>query len=414
MAFLASCSGSQGLSAYDDVYYSPKDDEPIAVDSDYDYVDIDDREPEVDYKRNEPVEDDYYDSDRSRSAYSEEEGRTVVNNYYGRNYEDDDYYYSSRYRRFNRWGSGFDYYDPYYAYSNWNSYDSYFWRPLPYRPYYHRPGWGFSWNNHFGWTMGFSAGWGNYYPYGGYTTYNPWSYYGNVYCPPYSAGGYYGNDFYYNSAPVYSGQYNSLSSYSSSSSTNLGSYTRSQVFEGMKPGEAQYAPVDVKPVMSPNSEAKPNPSSPVKPDTRPVNPEAKPTDVRPSEKPGVIAPQDRPNGTRPVDKPEDFRPGIESKPRPDGPSTKPAAKPEPREYYSPTEDSKPSDGGSPIFRKQRDSQRTQPNLTPAPKKRNRSYTPSPSRTQSRSTNVRGSSPSRNSGIRPSSSGAKKSSPSKRR
>jgi hypothetical protein len=216
LALLASCSGSQDLSSYDDVYYTPSDEVYASVDEEY--IDSDVAEVSSD--------EDYYDPDY-REEY--ESNRRVVDNY-----SYDDYYYSNRMRRFRtNVYYGFNYYDPFFSYNSWNSYDPYFWSPRPWTPYTYSPGWNIGWNSFGGWNAGFNYGWGGYgafnpyYPFSGFG-YNPWGgYYGNAYCPPYG-NGFAFNDVTYGGTPIYRGQFNSLGSMTSSTSTGLGRYTKSQ------------------------------------------------------------------------------------------------------------------------------------------------------------------------------------------
>lgn len=99
----------------------------------------------------------------SQESYVDENGRTVVNNYYGDVYEDDGGYYSTRIQRFHRPFGGFGYYSPAYC----GFYNDPFWNP----------GWniGFGWSTGFGPSWGIGYGWGIGMPYGYYDPFfNPW------------------------------------------------------------------------------------------------------------------------------------------------------------------------------------------------------------------------------------------------
>ncbi len=295
VVLLASCSGTQQTTAYDDIYYNPK--EVIDVSSTA-YVDIDERETAGstdEYPKGRAIEE-YYDPDQKNSGYDPD----LNYDDYRERYNQDEYYYSSRFRRFHQPYYSFGYYDPFYSNSNWYSYDPYFWSPRVVRPYYYSPGWGFNWNSQFGWTASYTSGWYNMYPFSGYYGvyggygYNPYSYYGNSFCPQYGNGfGY--NDYYYNSTPIFNGQYNSLNSYSSSSSTRLGKM--------LPPNEPMY---EIQYYSRQDRDARPQ-DRPEFDYARPAD-TSRPVETRPSE---LERPADRPfENTRPR---EDYRP-IENRP----------------------------------------------------------------------------------------------------
>ncbi len=351
IVLLASCSGSQSMSSYDDIYYSPKDEvaasnetyvEVASNETYVEYVDIDDRE-EVsavdDYPKGREIEE-YYDPEQVNSGYDS----SLDYDDYRERYNEDEYHYSSRFRRFQQPAYGFGYYDPFYSNSNWYSYDPYFWSPQVVRPYYYSPGWGFNWNSQFGWTASYSSGWYNPYGYGGFNGgygaygYNPYSYYGNSYCPQYGAGGYGNNDFYYNATPIYRGQYNSLGSYSSSSSTQLG-----KMLPPTKPmydlPETSRPATNYQPASRPDQDYMRPTDSSRPATTRPA--ETRPADARPA--------QDRPSEmNRPVERPRDTtKPREDYRPRetqPSRPQTRPTQTP--RQNRSVTPPSNNRGGGS--------------------------------------------------------------------
>lgn len=281
IAMLSSCTGTQYMSEYDDVYYSPGDEYLWAANT-TSAVD--------DYPKGQAVEEEYYDPEyRSSQDYRDDSYRPSSR------YEDDDYYYSSRFRRFHRPQYSFGYYDSFYSNNYWRSYDPHFWQPRPIRPYFYTPGWGFTWNNQFGWATGYTYGHYDPYPFGfgygyGYSpmAYNPYGYYfGNPYCPSYSAGGFANNDFYNNTTPVYGGQYNSMNAYSSSSRPGIGWNTREQ----SSPAEGGVNGNTVRPATDENRDARP--ASDSNSNQRPVYEE------RPRESTPVYEERPRENRERP-------------------------------------------------------------------------------------------------------------------
>ncbi len=110
-------------------------------------------------------------------SYTDENGKTVINNYYGDVYEDDGGYYSTRIQRFHRPFVGFGYYSPAYC----GFYNDPFWSPGWSIGFGYSYGWGASWN------MGFNYGW--YDPF-----YSPW--YDPWYNPWYGYGGWGGYNAY--------------------------------------------------------------------------------------------------------------------------------------------------------------------------------------------------------------------------
>ena len=314
IALLASCSGTQQTTAYSDIYYSPND---AAVTNNNTYVEERDQVSDSeDYPKGREIEE-YYDPNQKNVGYDSD----MDYDDYRQRYNEDEYHYSSRFRRFHQPSYSFGYYDPFYSNSNWYSYDPYFWSPRIVRPYYYSPGWGFGWNNQFGWTASYTSGWYNAYPFSGYYGgfggygYNPYSYYGSSYCPPYY--GYGNNDYYYNSTPIYNGQYNSLGSYSSSSSTHLG-----KMLPPNKPmyeiQEYSRPAIDDRPYVRPDREyVRPSDSSRPVDNSRPA--ETRPSQLeRPANKPiqntrprDDFKPRDtRPQQTRPIEKPRQNRSSI--------------------------------------------------------------------------------------------------------
>ena len=164
----------------------------------------------------------------------DEDGRTIINNYY---YDTDDYYdyaYTSQIRRFNH-PVGWSYYDPYYTNLYWYDYNPYSWGVSLYTTYswwtpgFYGPcasiGFNYGWNNWYGCTNSFYGGcfggYGGYY--GGYYGGFGGGFYGgfgggfggynhgyqNGYWDGYYAGLYNGsfNPYYYNSYDPYSYYY---------------------------------------------------------------------------------------------------------------------------------------------------------------------------------------------------------------
>ncbi|NND94983.1 MAG: hypothetical protein HKN45_08960 [Flavobacteriales bacterium] len=323
-SLLYSCSGSQNLSSYDDIYYTPSDDLLVVVDDEY--IDIDER----DYSDGTQTrqEEEYYDPDFRENESNRNE--TIVNNYY-----QDDFYHSNRLRRFNsNLYMGFNYYDPFFSYNRWNTYDPFFWRPRPLSPFAYRPGWGFGWNSTFGWTASLGWGYGAFNPYGGFGFnpyggfgYNPWGYYGNVYCPPFATGFAY-NDFYAVGPTYYRGQYNQLGSLTSSSSSTLGRGDRDKALElsnnSIKPYNSASSPTEFQ--RQTNSISTINSSSlrPRESGIRPVDSNqgprpqvagVRPVDSRPIGQAGQgsrPSENTRPNSTRPVESQDYVKPQNDS------------------------------------------------------------------------------------------------------
>ncbi len=97
----------------------------------------------------------------SQERSIDENGQTVVNNYYGDVYEDNGGYFSTRIQRFHRPMLGFGYYSPAYC------------------GFYNDPFWNPGWNIGFGWSNGFGPSWGVGYGWGfggGFYDpfFNPW------------------------------------------------------------------------------------------------------------------------------------------------------------------------------------------------------------------------------------------------
>ncbi|NNC84396.1 MAG: hypothetical protein HKN79_12550 [Flavobacteriales bacterium] len=385
---LVGCAGSQELSSYDDVYYSPGDEELVATVDDA-YIDSEVTDP-VDTE----YEEDYYDPE------SIEEYRTrdqVVNNYYF-----DDYYYSNRMRRFSpRANFGFGYYDPFLTYNYWNAYDPFFWGPRPWRPYGFSPGWGFGWNNNFGWSAGFNYGWGGYgfydpfYSYGGWG-YNPYGLYGNAYCPSYGGFGY--GDGLYSSTPIYRGQYNSIGSFTSRATNSLGRGVKSEVATG--------GMQDLRPTAQPTDAN--TQTRPVVQGTRPVDQGSRPVEqgTRPVQndwqKPRVA-------GTSPAQRPVD-REVRPSSTRPATNTSRPATT-QGQDYYAPrptrTDFSSPDRDTRPVRDngQYKPSREVRPSPTPRQREISRPSRPNSNSTIQRNTSrtstprstVRSSSPSRSTG-----------------
>ncbi len=152
--------------------------------------------------------DDYYPEDGNTGnapqseQYVDEEGNTVINNYYGDDYDDSDFGYAARINRFHRPVYGYSYYDSYYTNLYWYTYDPYYygssiygnsWCPYygnSWSPWYSYGGWsyGWGWNNPY-YTPAYYGGWN--YGYGG----SYWNGYNNGYWNGYNdglaSGGYY-------------------------------------------------------------------------------------------------------------------------------------------------------------------------------------------------------------------------------
>lgn len=99
-------------------------------------------------------------SPNEQESYVDENGRTIVNNYYGDVYDDGDSYYSTRIRRFHRPYTGFTYYSPAYC------------------GFYADPFWGSGWNIGIGYSYGWGSNWAfNYgfnYGFGFDPFFDPW------------------------------------------------------------------------------------------------------------------------------------------------------------------------------------------------------------------------------------------------
>lgn len=196
---IAGCSSTKSTADYDDVYYSPKNEEVVQTDQstnpDY-YVQSENPSATMDdYEAGDYVS--YQDepvSADSESVQSPDGTTNITNNYYsGSPY---DYSYAARLSRFYSPYMGFGYYSPCYV--------GYYYDPW-YDPYWYSPSFYFGMN----WGWG-SFGWGYpyySYPYYGYGyPYNNYWYgynsgYWNGYWNGYYAGNYYdygpGNNYYY-------------------------------------------------------------------------------------------------------------------------------------------------------------------------------------------------------------------------
>lgn len=236
--FVASFSIS-AYAQFDDVYYDP---DKINTGSSYDYDDDDYSDPSADGVT-------YYDNDEYEY------------------YDDYDYYYSSRIKRFHRYYSGFDFYDP--IYTSYNYYD-----PYDYDLYYY-PGstiyisfgndyWNYRnwrrwqrWNRWNNW--GSYYGWGWHSPASYYYSYNSWcspsyNYWGG-YNGYYSYNNYYYN--YYNSCPTPLSNYYGVTHYTVN---NLGNGNTRGTYYGPRTsgitGSSPRGPIDkpgnVQPVMKDN------------------------------------------------------------------------------------------------------------------------------------------------------------------
>jgi hypothetical protein len=117
-----------------------------------------------------------------QESYVDENGKTIINNYYGDVYDDEGGYYSTRIQRFHRPYGGFGYYSPAYC------------------GFYNDPFWNSGWNIGFGYSYGFGPSWSIGYGWGigmGYGFYDPffdpWF---NPYFSPYYGFGGWGNNAY--------------------------------------------------------------------------------------------------------------------------------------------------------------------------------------------------------------------------
>lgn len=104
---------------------------------------------------------------QNSEQYVDQNGNTVVNNYYGDYYEDDnDFEYAARINRFHSGNLGWGYYDPWYTNMYWYTYDPFFWGTSIYAGAWPRWNVGFGWNN-WGWgggwnNWGWGGGWNNW------------------------------------------------------------------------------------------------------------------------------------------------------------------------------------------------------------------------------------------------------------
>ena len=126
-------------------------------------------------------------------TYVDEDGTTVINNYYYDSEYGDygDYYYTNRINRFYRPSIGFGFYDPMWSYNSWGYYDPFYsdWY-YPYSSF----GWYSSWYSPYYYSSWYSP-W--YSPWYSSRWYNPY-WYGNDYWYG-GGGGYYdrGDNYYY-------------------------------------------------------------------------------------------------------------------------------------------------------------------------------------------------------------------------
>jgi hypothetical protein len=205
---LTSCS-SYTINTYgtseDDLYYSKNDartrtpiyHEEIKVQdmsgaNTSNYADQDQQNNSVNYSSYTPSNDAYNNSQNpnysqpSQESGVDENGRTIVNNYYGDVYEDDGGIYSTRIQRFHRPFGGFGYYSPAYC----GFYNDPFWNPGWNIGLGFNNGFGPGWNMGWGIGMGWGMGWGNgfYDPF-----FDPWF---NPFFSPYYGFGGWGNNPY--------------------------------------------------------------------------------------------------------------------------------------------------------------------------------------------------------------------------
>lgn len=185
LMFTSCSTGFFVTSGYDDIYYTPGDEEVVVVEHkgksspDDRYVAIDNYQSNASGTREMVIDDDtlYYDD------YSGSEPTQYIENNYYNDYWDSPYY--TRIYRFHRPYYGISYYSPFYDY--W------------YDPFYfdYWPGSYYSWNygfyNPWYYRSWYSNPW-YYRPYYMYDYYSPY-YYGSYYSP-YYYGGYYGNRNY--------------------------------------------------------------------------------------------------------------------------------------------------------------------------------------------------------------------------
>lgn len=229
LLFLSSCSTTYLSSGGDDVYFTKqtaKVAEPSDNNAGQNYHISTNTKAATEYtnvsgnEKGSETEDYTANQNRTQSDYSEydtdEQGNTIINNYYyGDNYNLDDYYdyaYSSRIKRFHRYHySGFGYYHGYYTDMYWYTYDPFYYGVSIYYGY---PWWYPSSYYYSPYSVYWGSGWGyGYYPY-----YSPWYGYG------YGYGGYWGgyyngywNGFYdgywYNASDYYYNSYDGTNRY---------------------------------------------------------------------------------------------------------------------------------------------------------------------------------------------------------
>jgi hypothetical protein len=194
---------------YGDIYETPAVEE-ITSDSVSPldgYSTVDDYYPEGGYSAQRTTE-----ADRPYSEqYVDENGNTVINNYYGDYYEDDNNFdYSARINRFHRNNWGWSYYDPFYTNMYYYTYDPFYWGTSIYVGYWPSYSWGWNswgWNDGWGWNNG----WGWNSPYYSPACYGGWNYgWGGSYWNGYNNG--YWNGF--NDGLAHGGYYNTYDGYS--------------------------------------------------------------------------------------------------------------------------------------------------------------------------------------------------------
>ncbi|MDP6909264.1 MAG: hypothetical protein QF371_07155, partial [Flavobacteriales bacterium] len=180
---------------YGDIFETPEviteeEEETSPLDG---YSTVDDYYPEDGYTGNNPQTEQYVDED----------GNTIINNYYGDDYDDSDFGYAARINRFHRPIYGYNYYDSYYTNMYWYTYDPYYYGTSIYMNSWN-PYFGYSWSpwySNWGWTYG----WGWNSPFYTPACYNGWNYgYGGGYWNGYNHG--YWNGF--NDGLAYGGYYN--------------------------------------------------------------------------------------------------------------------------------------------------------------------------------------------------------------
>lgn len=239
---LSSCGITRSVStSYDDVYYSPND--PVIAVKEVVVTQAPAQQQIIksDEIQEQAVADDtsyYTDQDYNNhytesDSYTDPNGNTIINNYYGDYY---DYSYAARIRRFHQPYGFNSYYHDYYTNMYWYNYDPFYWGTSIYTGFNWYPSYSF----YYGWGMPrrtywsiwydpyFMYGFGYPHYYYGWNSYSYWSGYNRGYWdgylgyPYYGSGGWYSNSYDQNSSYYYGPRTSFASNTGSGSSGRTG------------------------------------------------------------------------------------------------------------------------------------------------------------------------------------------------